>query len=119
MARRGKNGVWREHAKFVASVYTHSEVRPDAYADGSVLVSVQRHHHVCIPSIVERPDGTFGAVNSAGGIRSGKKLLGSVYRLQLATELERRGFAIVRADDGWRWSIESVPRQGRKVLLRA
>lgn len=85
------------------------------------VASVQRHQHVCIPSIVERPDGTFGAVNSAGGIRSGKKLLGSVYRLQLATELERRGFAIVRADDGWRWSIAGVPdsRQGRKALLRA
>lgn len=116
LARRGKDGVRREHAKFVASVHTHCEARPEAHADGSVLASVQRHHHVCIPSIVERPDGTFGAVDSAGGIRSGKKLLGSVYRLQLATELEQRGFAIVRSDDGWRWSIAGVPDKVAKFF---
>ena len=116
LARRGKDGVRREHAKFVASVHTHCEARPEAHADGSVLASVQRHHHVCIPSIVERPDGTFGAVDSAGGIRSGKKLLGSVYRLQLATEMERRGFAIVRSDDGWRWSIAGVPDKVAKFF---
>jgi conjugative relaxase-like TrwC/TraI family protein len=110
LARRGHNGVRREHAKFfVAAVFTHSEARPEIHADGSVLASVQRHHHVCIPSIVERLDGTFGAVDTAGGIRAGKKFLGSAFRLQLATELERRGFAIERADDGWRWSVAGVP----------
>ncbi|MDH8506193.1 relaxase domain-containing protein, partial [Klebsiella pneumoniae] len=46
----------------------------------------------------------------------GKKLLGSVYRLQLATELERRGFAIARADDGWRWSIAGVPDKVAKFF---
>jgi conjugative relaxase-like TrwC/TraI family protein len=116
LARRGHNGVQREHAKFTAAVFTHSEARPETHANGGVLASVQRHHHVCIPSIVERPDGTLGAVDSAGGIRSGKKLLGSVYRLQLATELEQRGFAIVRSDDGWRWSIAGVPDKVAKFF---
>lgn len=116
LARRGHNGVRREFAKFIAAVFVHSEARPEIHADGSVLASVQRHHHVCIPSLVERPDGTFGAVDSAGAIRSGKKFLGSVFRLQLATELERRGFAIVRADDGWRWSIAGVPDKVAKFF---
>jgi conjugative relaxase-like TrwC/TraI family protein len=109
LARRGKNGIRREHAKFVAAVFTHSEARPEIHADGTILASVQRHHHVCIPSIVERQDGTFGAADTAGGIRSWKKSLGACYRLQLATELERRGFAIEVADDGWRWGIAGVP----------
>ena len=110
LARRGHNGIRREHAKkFVAAVFTHSEARPEIHENGSVLASVQRHHHVCIPSIVERLDGTFGAVDTAGAIRSSKKLLGSAFRLQLATELERRGFAIERADDGWRWTVAGVP----------
>lgn len=109
LARRGHNGVRREHAKFVVAVFTHSEARPEIHADGSVLASVQRHHHVCIPSVVERADGTWGAVDTAGAVRAGKKLFGSVFRLQLATELERRGFAIERADDGWRWTIAGVP----------
>jgi conjugative relaxase-like TrwC/TraI family protein len=116
LARRGKDGVRREHAKYVAAVFTHSEARPETHEDGSILASVQRHHHVCIPSIVERQDGTFGAVDSAGGIRSGKKLLGAAFRLQLATELERRGFAIVRADDGWRWNIAGVPDKVTKFF---
>lgn len=117
LARRGHNGARREHAKFTAAVFTHSEARPETHADGSVLASVQRHHHVCLPSIVERlSDSTFGALDTAGGIRSGKKLLGSVFRLQLATELERRGFAIVRADDGWRWSIAGVPDKVEKFF---
>lgn len=110
LVRRGHNGIRREHAKrFVACVFSHSEARPEIHEDGSVLASVQRHHHVCIPSIVERLDGTFGAADTAGGIRSGKKLLGAAFRLQLATELERRGFAIERADDGWRWTVAGVP----------
>jgi len=116
LARRGHNGVRREHAKFTAAVFTHSEARPEIHADGTVLASVQRHHHVCLPSILERPDSSWGAIDSAGGIRSGKKLLGSVFRLQLATELERRGFAIERDEDGWRWSIAGVPAEVAKFF---
>lgn len=118
LVRRGKDGVRREYTKkgLVAAVFSHSEARPETHANGSVLASVQRHHHVCIPSIVERQDGTFGAVDTAGGIRSGKKFLGSAFRLQLATELERRGFAIERADDGWRWSVAGVPNEVSKFF---
>lgn len=108
LARRGHNGIRREHAKFTAAVFTHSEARPEKHADGSILASVQRHHHVCIPSIVERADGTFGAADTAGAIRSWKKSLGACFRLELATRLEQRGFVIERADDDWRWSIAGV-----------
>ena len=52
LARRGHNGVRQEHAQFTAAVFTHSEARPEVHADGSVLASVQRHHHVCLPSIL-------------------------------------------------------------------
>lgn len=116
LARRGHNGVRREHAKFTAAVFTHSEARPEIYADGTVLACVQRHHHVCLPSILERPDSSWGAIDSAGSIRSGKKFLGSVFRLQLATELEQRGFAIERNEDGWRWSIAGVPAEVAKFF---
>lgn len=117
LARRGHDGIRREYAKsFVAGVFTHSEARAQLHADGSVLASVQRHHHVCIPSILERTDSTWGAVDSAGAIRAGKKFLGSAFRLQLSVELERRGFEIVRADDGWRWSIAGVPDKVAKFF---
>ena len=109
LARRGKDGTRREFADFVVAKFTHSEARPETHANGSLLASVQRHHHLCIPSICVRGDGSFGAVDTAGGIRSWKKALGSAFRLQLATELERRGFAIERVEGDWRWSIAGVP----------
>lgn len=110
LARRGRNGVRREFADFVLAKWTHSEARPETHADGTVLASVQRHHHLCIPSIcVRKSDLTFGAVDTAGGIRAWKKSLGGAFRLQLATELERRGFAIERVDGDWRWTVAGVP----------
>ena len=51
---------------------------------------------------------TFLGINSVA-LRTWKKSLGACYRLQLATELQQRGFAIERADDGWRWSVAGVP----------
>ena len=110
LARRGRNGAKREHARFTAAVFTHDEARPEEHADGTLMPSPQRHHHVCIPSLAERPDGTWGAIDSVG-LRSWKKGLGAIYRLQLATALQERGFAIKQADDDWRWSIAGVPER--------
>jgi conjugative relaxase-like TrwC/TraI family protein len=123
LARRGHDGFRREHAKFVAAVFTHSEARPEKHADGSVLASVQRHHHLCFPSIcVVEEYGSDGAthekflgINSVA-LRKWKKALGACYRLQLATELEQRGFAIDRADDDWRWSVKGVPEAVAKFF---
>lgn len=115
LARRGRNGARREHARFTAAVFTHDEARPEEHADGTVMPSPQRHHHVCIPSLAERPDGTWGAIDSVG-LRSWKKGLGAIYRLQLATALQERGFAIEQADDDWRWSIAGIPEPLRKFF---
>jgi len=108
LARRGRNGVRREYAAFVAGVFSHSETRPERHADGSVMPSPQRHHHLCLPSIIERPDGSWGAIDTVH-IRSWKKTLGAQYRLALATALQQRGLGIEIADDDWRWSIHGVP----------
>ncbi|RDE07598.1 MobF family relaxase [Pelagibacterium lacus] len=110
LARRGHGGTKREHAKFVVAVFTHSESRPEEHADGTVMPSPQRHHHVCFPSICQRPDGSWGAIDSVF-LRKWKKTLGAIYRLQLATALQERGFAIERADDDWRWEIAGVPAE--------
>jgi conjugative relaxase-like TrwC/TraI family protein len=118
LARRGRDGLRRQHALFTVAVFSHSEARPEVHADGSELASVQRHHHLCLPSICEVRDpsgdfdgtaqSTFLGINSVA-LRSWKKSLGACYRLQLATELQQRGFAIDRDEDGWRWSIAAVP----------
>jgi conjugative relaxase-like TrwC/TraI family protein len=109
LSRRGHNGKRREHAKFVAAVFTHSEARPERHADGEVFADCQRHHHVCLPSISERADGTWGGIDSRR-LRIEKKSLGAVFRLQLASALQARGFAIEQADDGWSWSITGIPQ---------
>jgi conjugative relaxase-like TrwC/TraI family protein len=111
LARRGRNGLRRQSAAFVAGVFTHSETRPESHADGSVMPSPQRHHHLCLPSILERPDGTWGAIDSVY-VRSWKKTLGSQFRLALASALQHRGLAIELADDDdWRWSVRGVPAE--------
>jgi ATP-dependent exoDNAse (exonuclease V) alpha subunit len=74
------------------------------------MPSPQRHHHVCIPSLAERPDGSWGSIDSIG-LRSWKKGLGAIYRLQLGAALQERGFAIEQADDDWRWSVAGVPEK--------
>lgn len=125
LARRGRNGFRRQHAQFMVAVFSHSEARPEVHSDGSELASVQRHHHLCLPSICEvsdpseNPDGTlrptFLGINCVA-LRTWKKSLGACYRLQLATELQQRGFAIERAEDGWRWSIVGVPEAVSKFF---
>ncbi|MBX9841460.1 MAG: relaxase domain-containing protein [Xanthobacteraceae bacterium] len=110
LARRGRHGARREHAAFVAAVFTHGETRPELHADGTVMPSPQRHHHVCLPSIVERQDGSWGAIDSVW-VRSWKKTLGAQYRLALASALQERGLAIDLADNDWRWSLGCVPEE--------
>ena len=115
LARRGRNGSRREHAKFVAAVFTHSEARPELHEDGVVFSDPQRHHHLCLPSIAERQDGSWGGIDSVA-VRSWKKALGAVFRLELAAALQARGFAIEHAEDEWRWSIAGVPARVTSYL---
>lgn len=108
LARRGHGGAKREQARFVAAVFTHAEARPQEHADGAIFPDPQRHHHVCVPNLAQRPDGTWGSIDSVA-LRTWKKALGAVYRLQLATELQNQGFVVERADDEWKWTIAGVP----------
>lgn len=109
LSRRGHGGNRREQAKFTAAVFTHNEARPERHADGVVFADPQRHHHLCIPSIAQREDGTWGGIDSVA-LRSWKKALGAVFRLELASALQARGFVIEHADDEWKWSIGGVPK---------
>lgn len=115
LARRGRSGSRREHAKFVAAAFSHSEARPERHADGVVFADPQRHHHLCLPSIAERQDGSWGAIDSVA-LRSWKKALGAVFRVELAASLQAQGFAIEHADDEWRWSIAGVPEKMSSYL---
>ena len=109
LARRGRDGLKHETARFTAAVFTHSESRPERHADWSIYADPQRHHHLCIPSIGERADGSWGGLNSVA-LRSWKKTIGAHYRLALATALQREGFAIEADDGDWKWSIGGVPK---------
>src|ERR1035437_45069 len=68
LARRGHNGISQQHGQFLAAVYSHSEARPEIHADGSILASVQRHHHVCLPSICYLPSTGGGSKEFFGAI---------------------------------------------------
>ncbi|WP_161992776.1 MobF family relaxase [Aureimonas leprariae] len=108
LARRGRAGSRRERAAFAVAAFTHSEARPERHADGTVMPSPQRHHHLCWPNIGERADGTWGALDTVA-LRSWRNAIGSQYRLAVATALQQRGLAIEVPDNDWRWSVRGVP----------
>lgn len=108
LARRGRAGARREKAAVAVAVFTHSETRPERHADGIIMPSPHRHHHLCWPSVGERIDGTWGALDTIG-LRSWKKAIGAQYRLALATALQERGLAIKTTENDWRWSVRGVP----------
>jgi conjugative relaxase-like TrwC/TraI family protein len=115
LARRGHAGARREQASFTAAVFTHSESRPEVHDDGAIFPDPQRHHHLCIPNIAQRNDGSWGGVDSVA-LRSWKKTLGSIYRLELASQLIAQGFAIEREEDDWKWAVAGVPERISKYF---
>ncbi|RDE07805.1 MobF family relaxase [Pelagibacterium lacus] len=111
LARRGHGGVRKERAKFVAAVFTHSETRPEAHADGTIMPDPQRHHHICFPNIAQRADGSWGGIDSVG-LRSWRNALGAIWRLELSSALQRRGYQIERdTEDDWKWSLAGIPKE--------
>lgn len=110
LARRGHGGAKKEHAKFVAAVFVHSETRPEKHADGTVMPDPQRHRHICFPNIGQREDGTWGGINSVE-LRSWRNALGAVWRLELASAMQRRGYEVELDESDWKWSLVGIPKE--------
>jgi Ti-type conjugative transfer relaxase TraA len=70
----------------VAIAFEHVTSRP---AKGETLPDPQLHTHLVVVNMTPRKDGSVGTVDFEP-LRSQQKMLGALYRAQLAYELERR-----------------------------
>lgn len=73
-----------QHGKLVAARFDHATSRN---------IAPQLHSHLFVLNIVQAPDGSWRA-NEPKGIYQDLKSLGLLYRVELARELEARGFGI-------------------------
>ena len=92
VARRGKGGAEREQAKLIAASYEHSTSRAQ---------DPQLHTHMLVANVCQRPDGTFGSLETRK-MYEHKMAAGAIYRAELAAEMQKMGFAVERESDSFR-----------------
>lgn len=98
-ARRGRAGGIREPtAGLLMAQFDHHTSRE---------ADPQLHTHTFIFNLAPRRDGTWGAIVSRELYKTQKEA-GTVYRRELASELERLGYRLDREKDGFR--VAAIPR---------
>lgn len=110
LGRRGHNGGRREHVKLIAAAFPHGEARPERHADGVIAPDPQRHTHVTILNLAERPDGSIGAIDTIQ-LRQWKKALGVYFRVGLATRLQQAGFTLGPVSEDGLFDVAGVPTE--------
>jgi conjugative relaxase-like TrwC/TraI family protein len=106
-ARRGKGGRIKERtAGLLMAQFDHHTSRD---------LDPQLHTHSFIFNLAPRKDGTWGAILSRE-LYKAQKQAGLDYRTELASELEREGFAIERTPDNFR--MKAIPRRIEKAFSK-
>jgi conjugative relaxase-like TrwC/TraI family protein len=82
LARSGKHGRYRHHAKLVIGMFDHSASRSKRWEP-------QLHRHAVIINACQLANGRWGAIDSFE-LRSWVRLLGPLFRVELANELKKR-----------------------------
>ncbi len=98
VTRRGKAGLVRELGKLVFAIYTHITSRAG---------DPQLHHHVVVPNLVLRPDGTWGAHHNRLLYKAQKRLT-ATYNRALRDNLVSLGID-ARLENG-RCVVAGVPK---------
>ncbi|MCB1153063.1 relaxase domain-containing protein [bacterium] len=97
--RRGKGGMHHERVSLVAAQFVHGTSREQ---------DPQLHTHSFVFNCAQRADGTWGGVESSYMYRW-KMAAGTVYRAELAAQLQKLGYEIER--DGTSFRIVGVSQE--------
>ncbi|CAM5495037.1 Conjugal transfer relaxase TraA OS=Afipia felis OX=1035 GN=NCTC12722_02394 PE=4 SV=1 [Afipia felis] len=91
-ARRGRDGLHRQHVRLTGALFTHDTARPAPHLDGSVFSDPQLHTHSVLFNLAIRDDATIGCIDTRLG--QIKTCLGSIHAAHAAYELRKLGFCI-------------------------
>ncbi|MCX7322422.1 MAG: relaxase domain-containing protein [Hyphomicrobiales bacterium] len=91
-ARRGRDGLRRQHVGLTGALFTHDTARPAPHLDGSIFSDPQVHTHSVLFNLAIRDDGTIGCIDTRLG--QIKTCLGSIHAAHAAYELRKLGFSI-------------------------
>lgn len=92
-SRRGRNGARLEAVDLTVACFQHGEARPTEHVDGRIFADPQLHSHAVILNLARRADGTAGTLDGRR-LFAWKMAAGAAYHLELATALQKLGFAI-------------------------
>jgi conjugative relaxase-like TrwC/TraI family protein len=114
LTRRGREGASKEECHLVGTVFHHGTSRNH---------DPQIHTHVVIHNVCVRHDGTTGTIVSKP-LYKAKMEVGSLYRQELRSELERKGFRTQASGfafeiDGVRPELISQFSSRRKEIVNA
>lgn len=92
ISRRGKGGVELENAKAVVAAFDHQTSREQ---------DPQLHTHCFLMNIALRGDETWGTIQSRDFFKA-QKLIGYLYRVELASEMKKLGLEVERDGESFR-----------------
>ena len=105
--RRGKGGKIRERVAGLTIARFHHHTSRD--------LDPQLHTHAFIFNTAPRRDGTWGTIVSRD-LYKAQKDTGTVYRQNLANNLEREGYAIERRGKGFR--LKAIPHHVERAFSK-
>jgi Ti-type conjugative transfer relaxase TraA len=101
-SRRGQGGVTQEKCNLVGARFDHYTSRE---------LDPQIHSHCFIQNVGQRPDGTWGTLESKH-FYDWQKASGALYRVELAERMRELGFTVER--DGQSFRLAEVPREAER-----
>lgn len=105
--RRGTNGVISEPTEPVSAIFEHGSSRPETK---TATPDPQLHHHVLVPNVGFREDGTTGALDLRSLFRH-KLTLGALYDLACSNAVEKSlNLKVERTEKGF-WEIAGIPEK--------
>ncbi len=96
----------QEVKEMVAASFTHNTSRK---------LDPQLHTHCVVANMVKRQDGKWRSA-WFGDIFENKKLLGAIYRAELANGLAKKGYEINRTHEDGRFEVVGVPQDLMKAF---
>lgn len=110
LSRRRGGSEWVVTANIVAARFDHIAARPARGADDGYGPDPHLHTHVVIANMTRRPDGAWRGLDPIEIYRA-QSFATTVYRSELAREVQQLGYGIKIAGRDGRWELDGYSRE--------